>query len=327
MVIYSQSYREEEGLPEQRKRTLSYHRAEYLCEHPKTINLGLCIKQATGKLRTIAERSIQRPGGYMMRLAHYKLDEVASGCFLHLTFETPGEHASIVPHISDDTNELRVATLPPPNYAEFMDGDAFLYVNSNDAFLCATAITIGTVRHFLHAFFDKAAIRHDAGQFEFMNAMDTQLFALIQKKGIKEIEIKASMSEASAHYHLRKNHAAGVTGNVSRYFRSIVGSEPPASDDSLRVAVTVNLDKRHKKGVLLGHKKLEEIAGNIIQNRQENDEYTIILESGEKIRPRELVLRSRAEINSVGKSVVRDAAWAALFSYYEELFQSGRLDQ
>lgn len=312
---------------EPRKKTLSYHRAEYFCDHPNTINLGLCIKQAAEALQTVMQRSIQRAGGYMMRLADYKRDQDGRGCFIHLTFETPGEPASIVPHVTADASELQVTTLAPPNYAEFMDGDAFLYVNGNDTMLCTTAVAIGSIRYYFHAFFDKAAIRHDAGQFEFMNAVNTKLFDLIQRKGIKEIEIKASMLEASAHYQARKTHVAGVTGHVSRFLRHIAGSDPVVKDDALRVAVTLNVDKRLKKGIALGRKKLENIAMNIIENREAEDDYTIILESGEKIKPKELVLRSHANIDSLGKSVVKEAAWNALFSYYRELFQSGQLDQ
>jgi len=310
-----------------REKTLSYHRAEYFCDHPKTINLGMCIKQVTDKLTTISQRSVQRTGGYMMRLAQYKLDQATGGHFLHITFETPGEHASIVPRVSNDAREFAVATMAPPNYAEFMDGDAFLYVNSNDTLLCATAVAIGSVRYFLQAFFEKSAIRHDAGQFEFLNAVDTKLFALIQKKGIKEIEIRASMFEASAHYDLRRTHAAGAPGAVSKYLRTIAKAGHDVSDDALRVAVTINLDKRRKKGVALGHKRLETLASDIIQNRQDDDDYTIVLESGEKIKPKELVLRSRADIASIGKSVIRNDAWSALLSYYTELFQSGQLEQ
>lgn len=314
-------------MAEPRKKTLSYHRAEYFCEHPRTINLGLCIKQAADVLQTVARRSIQRAGGYMMRLAHYKRDDDGRGCFLHLTFETPREPTSIVPHVADDADELRVDTLPPPNDAEFMDGEAFLYVNGNDAMLCTTAVTIGAVRYFLHAFFDKAAIRHDAGDFEFMNAVDTRLFDLIQRKGIKEIEIKASMLEASAHYQSRRNHAVGAAGHVSKFFRHIAGADPAQADDALRVAVTVKLNKMRKKSIALGHKKLEAIARNIIENREEEDEYTIVLEGGEKIKPKELVLRSQASIDRMGKSVVKEDAWSALYSYYQELFRSGQLDQ
>jgi hypothetical protein len=49
-----------------------------------------------------------------------------------------------------------------------------------------------------------------------MNAMDAKEFTLIQQKGIKEIEIKASMYEASAHYHQRKSQITGVLRDVSK---------------------------------------------------------------------------------------------------------------
>jgi hypothetical protein len=116
-----------------RRKTLSYHRAEYFCKHPAIINLEICIREAADKLRTVSQRSIMRTGGYTMQLAHYRREDTWRGSFLHLTFETPGEHASIVPRVAESTSELQATTLPSPNDPEFMDGDAFLYVNNNDS--------------------------------------------------------------------------------------------------------------------------------------------------------------------------------------------------
>ena len=244
-------------MPEPRKKALHYLRAEYFGQNPAAINLGMCIKQATDKLQTIGQRSIHRTGGYLMRLAHFRQADGNSGYFLHLTFETPGEHASIIPRVATDAREVRVSTMPPPNDAEFMDGDAFLYVVGNNVCVCTTAVTARTVRYFLHELFIAAMIRPDASQFEFLNAVNVEKMALIQRKGIKEIEVRASMYRASA----------------------------------------------------------------------DDDDYLIVTESGDKIKPNELILRSIVEIDGLGKSVNRDKAYSALVNYYSELERSGQLEQ
>ena len=171
-------------MAEPRRKTLSYHRAQFFNAEPGTINLGLSISsKATDKLQSVAERSLLKPGGYPTRLAHFQSRGAAGGgALLHLTIETPGEHASVVPKVPEAATELRVATLAPPNDAEYMDGDAFLYVKDNDVCLCTTAVTLNTVRHFLHAFFEAAKIRRDAGQFDLMNAVDNRKVALIHSR-------------------------------------------------------------------------------------------------------------------------------------------------
>lgn len=314
-----------------RQRTLSYHRAEYFNDNRSNDDLGQYIREAAGKLTTVSERSIQRAGGYLMRMAYFR-PETSNidnrGYFLHLTFETPGEHASVVPRAPGGATEIQVTTIPPPNDAEFMDGDAFLYVNGNDVCVCVTAVTIGTVRYFLQAFFEAAKLHNEATVFDFLNAIDAQKFALIQSKGVKEIEIKASMYKASADYVRRKTQVVAALGGVTRHIKAIFGSEYDVTDDALRVAVTINVDKRHRSsGITLGHKHLEEIASNIIQNQIDDDDYTIILESGERIKPKELVLRRSVHIASIGKSVVRESAIDALSAYYSELRKTGQLEQ
>jgi hypothetical protein len=313
-------------VPDLRQKTISYHRAEWYSDHKDSINLGLCIKQSTDRLRTIPERSIQRAGGYMMRLAYFKPDDENHGYFLHITFETPGEHASVVPSVSADATEVRVSTLAPPNDAEFMDGDAFFYVNRNDACLCATSVSLGSVRYFLNALFEKAKIRSDAGHFDFFNAVDTRKFALIQSKGVREIEIKASLYKASADYNKRKKEITGVLGASAKHIKAILGIDHDVTDDSLRVALTLTVDKRHKGGIVLGHKRMEQVANDIIKNETDEDEYVIVLESGEKIKPRELILKSPVSLDSVGKSVARDKAWDALREYYVGLRRAGQLE-
>ncbi len=242
-----------------RKKKLSYHRAEYFVDERGSVTLGLCIKQASERLRTVQERTISRAGGQTIRLADFCVD-VDGGCFLHLTVETPGEHASVVPRVTEGEVRLRVSTIPPPNDAEYMDGDAFLYVNNNHVVLCATTVRVGGVRYFLRQFFQKANARKDADQFYFMNAIDTQVLAMLHREGVREIELQASLYSASIDYRDRQQHASGVLAVISRHFKALFGSEYDVTEDALRVGVTLNVDRR-RRGIHVGHKRLE-MLGN-----------------------------------------------------------------
>ena len=126
------------------------------------------------------------------------------------------------------------------------------------------------------------------------------------------------MYQASADYVKRKSQVAAALGGVTRHIRAILGNEYDVSDDALRVEVVLNADGRNTKGISIGHKRMEAIANNVIQNEDDGDDYTIILETGEKIKPGELVLRRPVFIDSVGKSVDRDGAWVALAAYYAD---------
>ena len=251
-------------MAEPRSKSLSYHRAEYFVADPSSINLGLCIKQATDRLRTVDERTIETRYGQFIRLAGFRADN--GPCYyLHLTVETPGGYASVVPRARSQDTELRVGTIPPPNDAEYMDGDAFAFVKGNDVCLCTTTIRAGAVRYFLYKLFEKAQIRRDAREFHFLNAMDAKKVAFLHRRGVKEIELSGVLYKASIDYQKRKDAMVGVLSTVCRHYKAILGHSKDFTDDSLKVLVTLKVDKRRKAGITIGHKRLEELAVNVIE--------------------------------------------------------------
>jgi len=152
----------------QKEKTVSYRRATWLSEHEGSINLAGCIKLALTKLLDVNARTFLRDNGQVMTLAKYQPDS-HGGYYLHITAETPGEPASILPKRRRAKDEIEVGTAAPPSDSEFMDGDAFVYVRGNDVCLCGTAMQDSTVRYFLQELFKLAKIRQDATQFDRMH--------------------------------------------------------------------------------------------------------------------------------------------------------------
>jgi hypothetical protein len=152
--------REGDGnVADQREKTVSYRRASWLPE-VSGITLEGCIRDAHLNLKTIDDRTIGF-GGSLTRSAKQK-NATPAGLFLHLTTETPGESASLVPHPKPRAQELDLRVEAPPGDGEWLDGDAFLYVRSDHVCLCSTGIRDGAINHFLHEFFKKAHLRKDS---------------------------------------------------------------------------------------------------------------------------------------------------------------------
>jgi hypothetical protein len=247
------------------------------------------------------------------------------GHFLHITAETPGEPASVIPKATATATAVDVATTAPPPDTEFMDGDAFLYVRGNDICMCTTGMRVGGMEYFLKALFSAAKIRRDANQFEIMNALDAHKIEILQRGGVREIEMRGTLFRASVDYGKRKGQTVSAMDVVAKHFRALFGKENDVTEDSLRVMVTLKIDKR-RHGIAIGHKRLEELATNLVENQQDEDEYTIITERNEQIKPKDILLRISADIDSVGKSVDRDHAWAAPLQYFEELKSEGAFE-
>src|SRR5579859_5544494 len=138
----------------QREKILSYRRAEW--PTATGTNLEKCISNALKALPTIDDRSLFN-GPQCARVAKHE-DGKTGGLFLHITTETPGEAASVVPKVASNAQELSVKTEAPPPDGEWLDGDAFLYVRENHVSICATALRDGAISFFLRELMRKAKL-------------------------------------------------------------------------------------------------------------------------------------------------------------------------
>src|SRR5689334_22013199 len=95
-----------------REKTISYRRAEWI--DASGITLEWCIREAHRVLRTIDDWTIGY-GGHLTRSAKQR-NVTGGGLLLHLTTETPGEAASVVPHPKPTSREIDLGTANPPNF-------------------------------------------------------------------------------------------------------------------------------------------------------------------------------------------------------------------
>jgi|SRR5579859_603426 len=310
-------------MADKREKVISYRRANWFNDHPETINLGLCISLTASKLPAVKDRTVSRDD-QELKLAALQIDP-DKGHLLHITIETPGDFASVVPAAPAAAEAVEVSTIPPPNNAEYMDGDAFVYVLGNDVCLCTTGCTDSTIRWFLAELFNKANIRKDADQFELIKAASMNKISMLNSIGVKEIILKGTIFAASAHYLKRKGQPAGLLSELSRVFKSDLGTPNDGNEDALNIAVTLTLDKR-RKGITIGEDRLKKTAERAINSAEPNDDFVIVLLDGQQITPDEIYVKTEVLIESHGKSVVKPKAWNELKAFYAKLKASGALD-
>jgi hypothetical protein len=307
-----------------KEKTVSYRRAEWLTDHSVSATLAAYIKLAATKLPDVGTRTFPRDNGQVMTLASLHADS-HGGYFLHITAETPGEAASIVPK-RRVTDEIEVQTTAPPPGAEFMDGDAFVYVRGNDVCLCGTAMQDTTVRYFFHEFFRVAKLKDDATQFELLKVANVDAVKFLQKQGVKEIELRAALYAATLNYHRRKGQTHSLLAGMARLIKPLFTSEYDVTEDALRLMLVVKTDGRGK-GLRLGEKRITKLAADLVEHQEEGDEFAILTKTGQRIGPKEIFMRSKVSIDAKGKSVDRDKAWKELQSFYDILDSAGALEE
>ena len=308
----------------QREKSLSYRRAEWF-DGPKGSSLENCIKQAIGVLKTIEERTISK-GGQNVRVA--KAEPYSrGGIHLHLTTETPGESASVVPKPPPEADAIDLGAEHPPEEGEWLDGDAFLYVQADHVCLCTTLIRDSTVSNFLRSLFKKAKLKAEASNFDLMKVADVSKLKMLHEQGVKEVELRAVLYEATALYEQRKARTTGALGAAAKHIKLITGKPHDVTQDSLSISLTVRVDGRVKKSMSVGQKTINDLAEDLLKNPAPDDDYVIVTNMGQKIRPHEILVRADALIEADGKTVSREKAWNELTIFFNGLKSSGVLEQ
>jgi hypothetical protein len=312
-------------MADKREKSVSYRRAEWFAD-ASGLTLEKCIRDANKSLPTVDARTINRSGQHT---SVAKVQDVSSGgLYLHITADTPGEAASAVPKAKPGATVIDLKTEKPPPGSEWLDGDAFLYVKPDHVCMCSTGIRDGAIGYFLHELFKKAQLRKDSIRFELMKAADISKLRLLHSQGVKEFEIKATLYKATAEYEQRKTQVTGTLGLIGKHLKRAFLNKPnDVTSDGLRVMLTLKVDKRFAKAFSLGQKRIEALAADVVRNTEDHDEYVIVTKTGQKISPKEIFMSSKVLIDSEGKTVDRDKAWAECSHFFSLLKDSGAIEQ
>jgi hypothetical protein len=149
---------------------------------------------------------------------------------------------------------------------------------------------------------------------------------MIQSQGVKEIEIRATLSEATAHYEKRKATANSAVGVAAKHLKAIFGKQNDVTEDALKIWLTLKTDHR-MKGLKLGQKRIESFAIDLVNDKSDDDDYVIVTQSGQRISPKEIFVKTNVTIERDGKTVQRDKAWRELVKFFGDLKDLGILEQ
>src|SRR6185437_4689923 len=222
----------------------------------------------------------------------------------------------LVPKVSPTASELDLKVEQAPDDGEWLDGDAFLYVNGDHVCMCSTSMRDSTVQNYLFELFKKAKLRRDAIRFQLMKAADITKLRLLHAQGVKELEIRGTLYQVTANYERRKTHVLGTLGVIGKHLKNLQKKPHDVTPDGLRVMLTLRVDRRFGKSFPIGEKTIETLAADVVKSTEENEDYVIVTGTGQKISPTEIFMRSTVLIDSDGKTVNRDKAWRELSQFF-----------
>lgn len=246
-----------------------------------------------------------------------------TGHLLHIVAFTPGEEASIVPHAHSGD----LATTPPPDDADFMDGDIMAMICGNDVVLCANSLHEKQLERFLVKFLDAAGLNAPQQTFELSKVANVNKLKMIQDQGVKEVCFDSSLYEASFLHTDRQTVHNRITGGLFDEFKALFFKDDEIIDieeaENLTVKLVLSYDKR-KKGADFSRKKLEMMANRAYS--EDDEGIKIKTFNGDTVSASDITLKKQVTMNRHGKTVWYSDAWSEIEKYYQELKAGGFLE-
>ena len=162
--------------------------------------------------------------------------------------------------------------------------------------------------------------------FDLVKVADIDKVKLLKAQGVKEIQIRSTLFEASARYHQRKGQTLSIAGAAAKQLKAVLGKEHDVTNDALQVAIMVKTDER-RKGMKLGEERIQALAQDLLNNQEEGDDFLIVTNLGQRIGPKEIYMKSTVTVKAQGKSVEREAAWKELATFFAALQAIGATEQ
>jgi hypothetical protein len=308
----------------EKQKTLSYRRAEFLTSVDGTLEEYLA--NAHSQFTTIAQRRVEVPGHPTLECRKH-LPQQNLGILLHIAAYTPGEHASVVPRLSEN-QDGDVGTTPPPEHCEFMDGDIMVLVVGNHVLLCATNLHEKRAERYMTGIIEATGLPRNASTFSLCRSANVDKLRLIQSQGVKAINLDVSLFDATLDNIDRTTVRQQIGGILMDQVKAMIFKdktpEEIANAENLTARVILTYDSR-KKGMSLGREGVEQLA---IQMLDDDDEgFSIRTAGGQRIKGSDISLTKIVKIQKHGKSVFCSDAWRELETYYYELRADGLLEQ
>lgn len=304
-------------------KTLEYRRARWLDAGQ---NLEELARAAWGNFGTQLERTIIRSGNRSISglRAH---DFGQRGFAIHCARYTNGQSVGTVPMAPAANAEVGERQ---PNAGEnFMSSDFMALLKDNHLVVMNCGRNAGALRDFLTALFAKADFADATRQVELVRIGDLNKLAMIEAVGVKTVDLKVDIAEATA-VDMAQDGAAGFWTNakneIAGAFRAITAQDENISQLRLAEQGTVTVSINVKKGDLeVAKSGLDQLA-EAVADDDEAESFVIHLRNSQTIKADEVTVKKQVRLDEVANSVSVQQAWDEMATYYDELMETGQIE-
>ena len=319
-----------------RMKKLYYRRAVWAAAatDTKILTLQDMLVSAHEQLATVGDRTFAISNGVYLRGADFKEDD---GIYFQISSYVPDEEATVIDK-NPKAKQSNVTPYAAPLDNDYVNGEIFVYVKGNDIILCAATTRETSALMYFKSVLYKTNYSHASTTLSFNRVAQFSQLKLIRDEGVKEIELNASLYEAS---RMELDSTSGFKRVIAEHFMAIFGKDKDLSEikeqENLNVKLSISFDgaearlKEHKKEPNFGEaglQRLEKTAEKILEDVEhgyDDDGFVIITGRGTKITAEQIQISEMQRIKTLGQSLSKIDAWDKLRSYYVSLNANGAL--
>lgn len=305
-------------------KTLEYRRARFIEEGQ---NLEAHLRQSWGLFGTHMDRAVVRRDG-VATTAMKGRDFGPNGFAVQCARYVDGQGVGTIPMLP--AAEVDLGERPPVTGENFLNTGFLGLVRGNHVICLDCGRNGGSLRFYLSELFKKAALPVAAQQFELVRVGSPNTLAIIDRVGVKKIDLNVEIADATTAEVLDDAAHGGfmrrTVGYIGEAVRGITAQDQELEQlrQSEKGSVTVSINVK-QGDIGVAKEGLDHLASEIVED-EDADGFVIHLRDGNTIKPDQVAVKKRLRIEAHANSVSPSQAWDEMNTYMLELEQNGQFE-
>lgn len=311
-----------------KNRRISYMRPQWMNAPSLTLQkaLSICLR----KLKTVIDTRLPLTTGQAdVRHRRVKKDAV----YLHVAAWTPHESTSTVPHVKDESANEDLASEPAGDHWDYLDGDGMVLISGNHCLITPSGMRVQSIERYLRSLIEHARekgadLPEDMDKFGLVPIANNVVAEQIRQGGAKKIDINVGQYLETAREGTELVSET-IFHKLSRQVLELIlendeDRQKIAEAENVNARLSIRLDTRRRG---LTPSDLVPLVEALDNDSEDEDDYVIETESGERIKKGRLILSKVVSIEAFEKTVHHNAAWELMRDYFNELDERGALEE
>lgn len=305
-------------------RTFTYWRTNWINGEAKSPSLEEIVSDILQRKSSVVDSSIKRPDGSVLEVRHRNFNQDGA-IFLHLAGYQPGAEGSVVPNVTGGADQGALASVPPPNNANFLGASMVAMIAGNHCLFCSEGATIGTLRYYIQSMSRQIKRPSSDEQFELVPVPNRNVIKQLEAKDVISIGLDVTLDEYDNNESIIETETRSLKQQIIGAVRDVF-----EKDENIRILrekdlsnvnakVSLNIDRRKKGGI--SQSEFDTSARDIMDDLEPG--FYLKLKGGTKITHQSMKISKSLPIPNVHEALDHNAAWLVMEEFYTELRANG----